>query len=227
MKIEQNSLSDPNNYKPVLDTKLDIILNKYSLLTIEYINFLNKHMKIKNQVNSKFFIVRGLEMLTTIFNYMLYYTNNIDLTYINCQNSIYFYVEFITQINDTEQLFLQLSSRDAVIYVYKKTIFEIPSQNIEKTQEECKKHRLIDEYIQLYKTILLKSINQHIDTLNIELYEKTITGIEKIKTDDIKLLSKLVDYFYYNIDNIEKFYELINHAIDNIELGESLMKNLL
>lgn len=222
MKIEQNSLIEPNNYKPTLDETLDIITNKYSLLTIEYIKFVNEHMKIKNQVNYKFFIVRGLEMLTTIFNYMLYYTNNIDLTYINCQNSIYFYIEFITQINDTEQLFLQLSSRDAVIYVYKKTIFEISNKNIEKTQEERIKYKQIDEYIQLYKTILLKNINQNI---NIELYEKTKIKIEKIKIDNIKLLSKIVDYFFYKIDNIENFYEQINHAIDNIHLGESLMKS--
>lgn len=222
MKIEQNSLIESNNYKPTLDETLDIITNKYSLLTIEYIKFVNEHMKIKNQVNYKFFIVRGLEMLTTIFNYMLYYTNNIDLTYINCQNSIYFYIEFITQINDTEQLFLQLSSRDAVIYVYKKTIFEIPNKNIEKTQEERIKYKQIDEYIQLYKTILLKNINQNI---NIELYEKTKSKIEKIKIDNIKLLSKIVDYFFYKIDNIENFYEQINHTIDNIHIGESLMKS--
>ena len=225
MKTEPNSLSDPNNYNPVLDATLDIIMNKYSLIIVEYLNFVNQNVKLKNRVHSIFFIIRGLEMLTTIFNYILFYTKNIDITYIYCQKSIYFYAEFISQINDTENFFLQLSSRDAVIYVYNKTIFEISIKNIEKTQEEHEKYEMINEYIQLYKTLFLKIININQYTINnntqiifvelnkyLELHEQTINNIT-LEFDDIKLLSKLVDTFYYNIDNIEQFYELINRAI--------------
>jgi hypothetical protein len=52
----------------------------------------------------------------------------VDLTYFHCQKSFYFYVEFVSQISEDEKMFLQLTSRDASTYVYKKTIFEINNE---------------------------------------------------------------------------------------------------
>lgn len=41
------------------------------------------------------------------------------------EKSIYLYIEFIEQINQTENSFLEFNSRDATQYVYKKTIYDL------------------------------------------------------------------------------------------------------
>ena len=56
---------------------------------------------------------------------LLLYTKNLELVNYHCQKSYYYYVEFIGQIGDDNHSFLQLNSKDATLFVYKKTIFEI------------------------------------------------------------------------------------------------------
>ena len=45
--------------------------------------------------------------------------------YVLSKQAIFYYVEFIGQIGEDSQGFLQLNSKDAILFVYKKTIFDI------------------------------------------------------------------------------------------------------
>ena len=45
------------------------------------------------------------------------------------QKSFYYYIEFIGQIGDSNHQFLQLNSKDATLFVFKKTVFEINSDH--------------------------------------------------------------------------------------------------
>ena len=56
------------------------------------------------------------------------YTKNLDLTVYHCKKAYLFYVEFIGQIGDDNNSYLQLNSKDATLFVYKKTIFEINNE---------------------------------------------------------------------------------------------------
>ena len=129
----KNSLHDIHQYNKELDASAKEIMTKYSELLVEYVNFVTENIKIKNNGYSKFIIARGLDTITNVFNHILYYTKNSNMTFIHCQKAFYFYVEFICQISETEKLFLQLTSRDATTYVYKKTIFDMPNDIIKKT----------------------------------------------------------------------------------------------
>jgi hypothetical protein len=92
---------------------------------MEYLKYVLENHKIKNACYKKFILIRGLETINHVFYFILYYTNNLEITYFHSQKAIYFYVEFIQQTSTEENSFLQLNSRDAIMYVYKKTIFEI------------------------------------------------------------------------------------------------------
>ena len=59
---------------------------------------------------------------------LLMYTKNLSLTYHNCEKSLFYYIEFIGQIGDDNHSFLQLSSKDAILFIYKKTIFDINNE---------------------------------------------------------------------------------------------------
>jgi len=116
------SLNISENYKKELECDVSDVTKKYTAVIVDYFNFILENIKISNINFSKFIIIRGLDTITNVFLHLLYYTKNIDLTYFHCQKSFYFYVEFVGQISDDEKMFLQLTSRDATTYVYKKTI---------------------------------------------------------------------------------------------------------
>ena len=133
-------------------------MNKFIELVIEYLKFIYENIKIQNLSYSKFIVIRGLETITNVFSITLYYTKNIDLTYFQCQKSFYYYIEFIGQISEEQHTFLQLNSRDAITYVYKKTFFEI-NNDVRKnmlppTKENMKKFDLTNEYIKIYIYII-------------------------------------------------------------------------
>jgi len=61
------------------------------------------------------------------FKILLMYTKNLELTIYQCKKALYYYIEFIGQISDVSlhHSYLQLNSKDATLFVYKKTIYDI------------------------------------------------------------------------------------------------------
>jgi hypothetical protein len=90
--------------------------------------FISEKTTMKNKLYYKFIFERGIETLLHVFSIIFYYTKNLELTFYHTQKAYYFYIEFIEQISDDNVTFLQLSSRDAVMFVYKKTIFDINNE---------------------------------------------------------------------------------------------------
>ena len=133
------SLHNIENYKTKLDIDIDInyINYKYIQLVTDYLKFIVENLKVRTPKLARFIITRGLDTITNVFLNILYYTKNIDITYFHCQKSFYFYVEFVGQITEEDKMFLQLTSRDATIYVYKKTVFEIKNGFLPSTKFIC------------------------------------------------------------------------------------------
>ena len=67
-EIKDYSLSNLDNYNKTFDYKADEVINKYILLSNEFLKFILEKIKIKNNHYSKFIIIRGYETLTNIFN---------------------------------------------------------------------------------------------------------------------------------------------------------------
>jgi len=211
------SLHNLENYKKNIDNDISEITEKYCNLLLDYFKFILENIKIKNSIFTRFIITRGVDTITNVFNNLLLYTKNIDLTYFHCQKSFYFYVEFVGQISEVEKMFLQLTTRDAMTYVYKKTIFEINAdckKNNSITPETNDKLFIINKYINIYKTLLFKIIQN--DTFNkndiyIESFERICEKINKTKInkENICILSDIVDKFYFIINDTDYFYEAI------------------
>ena len=211
------SLQNLDNYRKNIDSIPSEITEKYYMLIAEYFKFITENIKIKNSNFAKFIITRGLDTITNVFNSIFYYTKNIDLTYFHCQKSFYFYVEFVGQISEDEKMFLQLSSRDATLYVYKKTIFEI--NNEYKIASESSKLineqlAIINSYINIYKTIVYKIIQNDVLTKNniyIENFEKICKKINKtnLNNENVLLLNAIMDKFYFVIGDTDYFFEIV------------------
>lgn len=223
------SLQNLDNYRKNIDNTTSEITEKYYMLIAEYFKFITENIKVKNSNFAKFIITRGLDTITNVFNSIFYYTKNIDLTYFHCQKSFYFYVEFVGQISEDEKMFLQLSSRDATLYVYKKTIFEINNE----CKNTCESSKLINDqisiinsYINIYKTMIYKIIQSDRNNINnnlyIETFEKICKKINKtnLNNENVVLLNDIMDKFYFIIDDdIDYFFDILQEFTKKMKLS--------
>jgi len=230
-KDNNYSLQNVENYKKEFNCNVSEIVEKYSELIIEYFKFIMENIKIKSSKLSKFIIIRGLDTITNVFLHILYFTKNIDLSYFHSQKSYYFYVEFVSQISDDEKMFLQLTSRDATTYVYKKTVFDINNEFKKQyenvTIEFKEKMNIIKSYINLYQIYLVKIIqSENIDIsylLNLnKLCEKVNNLTNKSK---IFILENITDKFYDKILNIDKFFEINSLLVKKFLKNQEIIKN--
>ena len=128
------TLNDIGNYQKTLSSSIKEILSGFISLLAEYCTFFSDNTNIKKTQYFKYVYLRGIETICSIFKIILLYTKNLDLTVYHCQKSFYYYIEFIGQIGDSNHQFLQLNSKDAALFVLKKTIFEI-NEDYRKTFE--------------------------------------------------------------------------------------------
>jgi len=218
---DKYSFHDINNYKLTFTDSPDAVIANYARLLIEYIHFIMDNIKITNTALSKFIIIRGLNTITSVYLYLFYYTKNVDFTYYHCQKSYYFYVEFISQISEDEKMFLQLTSKDAVSYVYKKTIYEISNEKKiilkDDSPEFREKINQINGHVNLYQTYLIKLIQS--DSIDIVTTNKLMKLFETINhsanNSMISILEKITDKLYYTIESGELFFE-INYLLVKI-----------
>lgn len=227
MKNEEtkHSLTNPDNYKKSIDCSISIVIEKYFNLILDYYNNIYSIVHFKNNTYSKYIIIRGLDTLTNVFLNILSSTKNIDLTYFHCQKAFYFYIEFIDQISDDEKTFLQLTSRDATTYVYKKTVFEIcqehRKQNDSEHNEKCKK---IGHFINTLQLYLLKIINLEFNKNNeyLELLKtlsnKVISSANKLVASD---LEDITEKIYNKIEDVQSFLKVSLHIVKKISRSSS------
>jgi hypothetical protein len=225
------SLLSSENYKKDLNSDVVEVTKKYSHLIIEYYKFIIENLKITNIGLSKFIIMRGLDTITNVFLHLLYATKNLNLTYFHCQKSFYFYVEFVSQISDIEKTFLQLTSRDATTYVYKKTIFDIKNEfkKISDDEEEFKSIlEIIQSNINISQTYLLKIIKTNTKDLSIiDSLTKIVDRLNNIQNKTNKqILAKIVDILYYKVDNITTFIEINSLLIKKFIKSPGIVKNV-
>lgn len=188
------SLNNQENYYAAIDYTNEQITEKYSLLINEYLKVIMGSISIKKIDYFKFVLMRGINTITTVFTYILLYSRNLHMAYYYSQKAFYYYIEFISQISEDQHSFLQLTSKDATMYVYKKTIFDIKDEM--KTPDillksDRNKIAYLNQYIKIYRNILhhvieqLKDMNDY--TIYTERFQNAV-GSLSIKNDNIYFL---------------------------------------
>ena len=192
---------------------------------------------MKNKPYYKFIFQRGLETLIHVFSILFYYTKNLELTFYHAQKAIYYYIEFIEQISDDNVSFLNLSSRDAVLFVYKKTIYEINNEYkrniIEPNINEQNLLVFFNSYKYIYKNIIQFIINHK------EFKYETKIEYINLCCDSIELISKQLNkskmnkktndciYLFISVLSdkkieIDDFFKLLDNFIEKINLIKKL-----
>lgn len=146
------------NYNSTIKAPIADIVGRYADLLIEYIGVIGEKLKMKNASHHAFMFIKGLETLTHVFKMILFYTKNLDLTAHHSQKAYLFFIEFIEQISDDSVTFLNLSCRDAVLFVYKKTIYDINNDYKKKlvnpSAAEGELFGQFDEHSRFYSSII-------------------------------------------------------------------------
>ena len=199
--------------------------------------FISEKITMKNKLYYKFIFERGIETLMHIFSTIFYYTKNLELTFYHTQKAYYFYIEFIEQISDDNVTFLQLSSRDAILFVYKKTIYELNNEykkNIkEPTADEKNILSFVNSYTYIYKNIVQFIINHKdfkyetkMDYINlscdcIEFISETLNKT-KIKKGSIDCIYLFTNLLADKKIEIKEFFSLLEEFIRKINIKKRI-----
>ena len=171
------------NYNNTLDSSNKLILRTYTNIVSEYLLHISENIVVQNKNYFTFIVKRGLQTIKHVFNILLLYTKNLDLTIHHTKKSYLFYVEFIGQIGQDNHSYLQLNSKDAILFVYKKTIFDI-HQNIKNSFTY---DIFIEKFTLIHNEICLYLIND----MDVE-YNKIINYFMYVQTMTKRISEKLI-----------------------------------
>jgi hypothetical protein len=205
-KIETNQylLNLSENYLLTLDGNITDSLNHHLKIINEFFHNIIEN-NITNCNNQFLIIIKGIESLLHIYNYLLYYTKNTCLSFYHTQKGIYMYIEFIKQITDEQNNLLNLKINDAVVFIYKKTIYEI-NKDFMKSKENKK---LIKDF-SLENQLNILSINSNI----IKYIFSFIYNKNNNENLDIKPIINILENIYSSRENYistmeNNFYNLL------------------
>lgn len=234
--VYKNSISSIENYNNSLKEDYIKIINRYNKLITEYLKHCYDNMFIQNEEYKKYIVYQGILTITHVFKMLLVYTKNIELTYFNCQKAYVYYIEFIGQISEDNHSFLQLNSKDATLFVYKKTIFEINNdikKNYKSDEDTKKIINKTDLVIDIYNEIINKILTNNnfsdiIKIVNID-FQKILQKVIKsyIEVNDIKILNRIfnfvINFKEKNIlENLELFIKKIKKKDSNNNINIDL-----
>ena len=182
-------LNNSNNYKKTVIYHWKEIVDKYLEVMLEYSKSIFENIKIKKTNVSKYIVICGLDTITHVFRFLFLYTKNLNMTFYNTQRAYYYYIEFIDQISEEEISFLKLNTNDAILYVYKKTIYQI-NESYRKNISELKKEEqmvfdVLNEYIYMFKNIMIEFIYDNDNDSNIYPETKINEKIQHLYTKSL------------------------------------------
>jgi hypothetical protein len=234
--LAHHNLLNAANYKEEMQYDNHYILDKCALLITEYFIYLDEKVNVKNQAYFNYILMRGLDTIIHVFEGMLFHTKNVDLAVYHSQKAFYFYVEFIEQIMDTQNSFLKLSSRDAALFVYKRTLFEVYTEYIKPALNPdalVSTMKSLNVYCSIYKTVVAYFINNHVSMeYKTEQIGHFVNKLTKLSSKlnylimDTPTLQKLCDHSRMisltppPFEQIDDYFETIDAVIKKISKGQ-------
>ena len=209
-----NTLNILSNYLSSYDNGTEDIINEYAGIINEYINNVIDSFMVNNNEYYNFLIIRGLETLKHCFKVLYLYSKNLKLTVSNCKKALCYYVEFIGQIGEDGNSYLQLTSKDAALFVYKKILFDIDldyCKKFELTENEIDFTNIVSTLLDIYNDIMINYIYKENYGNNKEDRKKILLTI--LKKEKL-IISKINDLDIESLKTILYFTNSVGKFID-------------
>jgi hypothetical protein len=235
---EKKLLHNKKNYlNDIYVDKLSIYIEKYILLINQYLLHFTEDVFIQDTTYYLYILTKGIECISNIFNFLFLYTKNFDLLYYHCQKSIFYYIEFINQLENNDYINLKLTIKDAILFVYRKTIFQI---NEKKNEVKDNESKFLNDLCNICKEIN-KMYEFQLNQINYKINKKEIMNnltinITKIYKTNANRNNILNIFIFYNniITKISKFYDIdyvinvINYVSNKInKYSDNELENII
>lgn len=204
------SLKNLDNYKKNLIYSNNDIIKVYNSIILNCLTHAKKNLNIKNKSYLIYLLKNCIFIINEVFIILLINTNNLDIVVQYAQKAFFYYIEFIGQIGDNNHDFLKLTSNDAKIFVYKKTIFDLIK--VIKNNDNIDDYNIIKLKIEIINLVIYSYLNN----------VKTIDDINFI--DELYKISNVINENYN--DNIKKFIEYYNNEISTILENDYNINNI-
>jgi hypothetical protein len=176
-----DNIEDIALYKNKLEYKLNNILDNFMNLVKIYDTNVNKNNDLLQNISTSIysnFYFRGLNALLIIFIKILTRTNNLELAYFHTEKGIYYYIEFFSQISNKNN-FISLTCNDAVLFLYKKTIYKLSKFDI--LNNHPKEEAIIAKLNICLKIIILQLHNSSIASISSEIPDIASKSYEELE----------------------------------------------
>lgn len=215
--MSKNIFNDENYHKEINYEDINNYIYTFNKIVNHFLISSSETIKIKQDEYLKFILQKGINTLLNVFRFLILYTKNLDLISLHCEKSYLYYIEFIGQIGHENKSYLQLSSKDAILFVYKKSIFDINNEYkkcFDTNQEERLKLKVIDlnnKCINYFRNFLFKKIN---------ICENQEKSLQKIKSLTEQFIKRLLMLNTSNIIKTIKNLEFLIEFLKVIELKQ-------
>ena len=197
----------------------------YNALVLEYMEYTYNTIKLKNKDYYKFIVIRGIKTINHIFNFLLLYTRNLKLIEYHIKKGYLYYIEFVGQISEDNNSYLQLNSKDAMLFVYKKTIFEINNDFRKKeyfSPADNLNYLFIGDLINNINSIIYYIFNKNVKyDDNYNILKKLLNKITKIY-----IKSNYKDLLFDFINKLEYFEKDIAVYLNYIRIFTNKMHKI-
>lgn len=241
-----------NSYNEIENSPIENIFiscgDKINKLFIKYVTLINDFLNYSfNNLNNdsipifKNNIQKGIQAITHIFKIVLIKSNDINQTIDITQKCFFYYVEFVTQIENSND-HIQLSLNDAIIFLYKKSIFQFDEN--ENNIIEYSKNNLyhisynLQKLIEIHNELLYYYIsvfefhNTSFNDFTKSIYVFTESIINVNTLNNINNIHYFIEYSKFNKINFNIIIKLVNvfikhineHYVDSTKVFINLIK---
>jgi len=194
--MAQYEVSDVANYLEGYVVTPTEMFSRYLGVMTEFVAQSVDTVSISNIDYFKHIVVKGLENITHVFRMILLYTHNLDVAVYNSKKSVYYFIEFIGQIGDDSHEFLKLSSTDATLFVYKKTIFALNQarrkEHSETDENDAKITKCFFTMTELWLSAMRHAMNTRVTITNDEAV-KALEDVRSYAASILGLVPRRVD----------------------------------
>jgi hypothetical protein len=240
---ENYSLSEETNFYKYFDNTPEYYFSTYYAIINKYMAYISKNIMVQNEEYYKYIIKKGVELIGHIYKFLLMYTKNLDLTVHHTQKGYYYFVEFVGQISNEHNSFLNLNLKDAILFVYRKTIFNISedfTKNFKLTMSEKNDLLILNNRVscvEMYYNLLLEyyfNNNSENNEKNIKKFQNIIECIVNSFDEDLininsvqhKIYKKLLLLCFENNISLSKCEKLVL-KLSKKDINEDNEQNIL
>jgi hypothetical protein len=205
------------------------IIDKYTIILKEFFDLIlqsESMSELKYPISSLYI---GINSIHRVFEYVLLKTKSIEKAYYYSQRTYYYYLEYLEQIHHSN-LSQNLNHMNAILFVYKKTIFDLYDGN-----EQNDTSNKISNIMTLNNTILIIDENEWRELfMKISKIINTIfdwNNIELEFSNRKDICENYLGQFLLRVENIDltiSYLEIIQQKMQfDYKSYEFLLKELL